>query len=343
MTVEITTATGEEMLQSVTPIYSNDEQALAIFEANGKVMDEVAVVIEGLKTEIYPQNATWTLGYWEQMLGIKTNKNLLSSERVQKVLFELNKYFPVTRMHMETMVNRFVPSETAEVIETPYEYSFRVNIPLEDLVDYNSLKDMVEEIKPAHLQALYYFTARENIQREINNIVQMLLRMSFVSNPWAQAGIGSAGEIIHLDGEYLLNGDRFLNGFYKKDGPDHLQRISLVMKVLHGFGVHEVNLMPSLDGEFSLNGEISLQHEPQNVRLVTLHDAKTRYKKRESVHVVCSQTVPVICSTRTMHGVVPLNGQVQLDSSISLDQALSNHSGFFRVKKAGSIIEEVAI
>ncbi|BAQ11436.1 phage tail protein [Bacillus sp. OxB-1] len=181
------------------------------------------------------------------------------------------------------------------------------------------------------------------LDREIINTFIINVHIATTSNPWAQAGAGAIGEDVRLDGEYLLNGDRFLNGFYNRDGPVHLQRIQLVMKVLHEFGVHEINLTPSLDGEFNLDGEIRLQNEPQRVRLTTLHDTYLRYKQRELIEVSARHIVPIKSTSISQTGVVPLNGQVQLDGSISLDQALFEHRGFFRVKKAGSIIEEVAI
>lgn len=232
--------------------------------------------------------------------------------------------------------------EWFEYSGSPFFFSTLLNI--ESNPDKTKMKKIINATKNTRSWFdKFIFKGKFIVVRYFNNKLYIRTKLSAASNPWAQAGIGSAGEIIRLDGEYLLNGDRFLNGFYNENGPAHLQRINLAMKVLHGFGVHEVNLMPSLDGEFSLNGEIRLQNEPQNVRLVTLHDAKTRYKKRERVLVDCSQTVPVICSTRTMNGVVPLNGQMQLDGSISLDQALLNHRGLFRVKQAGVTVEEVAI
>lgn len=225
---------------------------------------------------------------------------------------------------------------------SPFFFSTLLN--LESSPDRIQMKKIINATKNTRSWFdKFIFKGNFLIVSQFNNKLLIRAKLSTASIPWAQAGMGSIGEITRLDGEYLLNGDRFLNGFYNKDGPAHLQRIKLAMKVLHGFGAHEVNILPSLDGEFNLDGEIKLQNEPQNIRLVSLHGAKMRYKKREYIHVIHNQSAPVICSTSAMNGVVTLNGQVQLDSSISLDQALSNHSGLFRVKKAGSIIEEVAI
>lgn len=161
MTTKITTETGRDMLQSVTPIYNNDELALAVFEANGRVMDEIRQVISNLKQEMYPQHATWTIGYWESMLGIKTNKNLSDAERVRKVLFELNKYFPITRNRMEQIVNVHVQNRNAKVIEDRGEYSFTIEIPSENVIITADIHRDVEEAKPAHLAYMISVLADE--------------------------------------------------------------------------------------------------------------------------------------------------------------------------------------
>lgn len=239
----------------------------------------------------------------------------------------------------------------AEIVEwfnyggNPYHFLIKLNLyDSFEMQDKPQLINMINEMKNVRswLEKIVFVGNVLN-KHQSKHYLMTRIRLQTLSNPWAQAGYGGIGDDIRLDGEYLLNGDRFLNGFYNKDGPAHLQSIKLVMKVLHGFGVHEINLKPSLDGEFNLDGEIRLQNEPQNARLVALQDAKVRFKKREVIHVNQKQAAPLICTAKTMNGIVPLNGQVNLDGSISLNQALSNHSGFFRVKKSGSIIEEVAI
>lgn len=154
MTVEITTSTGEEILQSVTPIYNKDDLALAIFEANGTVMHDIGKTVEGLKFEMYPQNATWTIGYWEQMLGIKTHKTLPNAERVQRVLLELNKYFTITKVRLETIVNSFIVNKKAYIEDVDGEYAFVINVPPESKFT-KELFDVVEEVKPAHLAASF--------------------------------------------------------------------------------------------------------------------------------------------------------------------------------------------
>lgn len=154
MTTKITTETGKEMLESVTPIYNKDDLALAIFEANGRVMDEIGTLIKGLKYELFPQNATWTLTYWEQKLGINHRKKLTTAERVQVVLFELNKYFSVTKSQMEIIVNAFVENQNAYIEEIDGEYAFQIIIPVNNKVN-DGIWEGVEDTKPAHLLAIF--------------------------------------------------------------------------------------------------------------------------------------------------------------------------------------------
>lgn len=158
MNDKITTAIGQEMLESVTPIYNNDDYALSIFEANGKVMDDLQVIVKQTRDQMYPQKATWSLGYWEEKLGIKDMKRKPDEERVHRVLFELNKYFSITRYRMETIVNNFVEMKSAKVEEEDGEYAFRIIIPAEHKVG-KGLRESVEEVKPAHLLAIYEMVA----------------------------------------------------------------------------------------------------------------------------------------------------------------------------------------
>lgn len=240
---------------------------------------------------------------------------------------------------------------TSEVIEWS-EYGgnpfyFKVQIPLEEHLNQNDkklLKKLIDSYKNtrSHLDAIV-FKEYLLLSFKLTHYMYTRIKMQTNSNPWAQAGLGNTADVILLDGEYLLDGNRFLNGFYNKDGPAHMQKIKLTSKVLHEFGVHEVNIMPSLDGEFNLDGGILLQNEPQNKRLVILHDARMRNTQREVIAVSSQHSVPIKASSVVSNGVASLDGQVNLDGTMSLDQALYNHGGLFRVKKDGETVEEVAI
>lgn len=150
----ITTETGREMLRSVLPIYDNDEYSLSIFEANGKVMDEARTAVKQTRNQMFPQMATWSLVWWEEKLGIADMAKKPHQDRIHRVLFELNKYFTITRHQMEIIVNNFIELKNAKVEEVDEEYAFRIIIPAGGKIG-KGLRDAVEESKPAHLLAIY--------------------------------------------------------------------------------------------------------------------------------------------------------------------------------------------
>lgn len=339
----VTTDTGMRMLRAVTPIYNDDEYQLSIFNANGLMMHQVLDAVEELKSGMFIQNATWSLPYWEQLFRIKTTDNQTIEQRRRNITLKMNEYFPVTRRRMEFIVDSFTEYGGVSIDDNRGDYSFKILFLNSGEVDFDAMKRTVEEIKPAHLKAYYLLKDTLEIYYKLFHEISSRVKVRTSSNPWSQAGLGNTADEILLDGEYLLDGNRFLNGFYNKDGPAHMQKIKLASKVLHEFGVHEVNVMPSLDGEFHLDGEILLQNEPQNKKLVVLHDARMRYTQREIIEVSSQHSVPIKSSTSTSNGVASLDGQVNLDGTMSLDQALYNHSGLFRVKKDGETVEEVAI
>ncbi|MHC8516979.1 putative phage tail protein [Sporosarcina sp. ITBMC105] len=156
MLPNITTEVGRDMFNSVTPIYNNDDTSLAIFEANGRAMQEINDVIVNLKREMYPQNATWTVGFWEDLLGIdNSSENLTIEQRVHKILFEINKYFPITRNRMRSIVNSYVPDRSAEVREVNRKYRFHIILPAGTPLK-KAVFEAVEDTKPAHQKAIYY-------------------------------------------------------------------------------------------------------------------------------------------------------------------------------------------
>lgn len=149
----VTSKSGKQMLDYILAIYDSDAYMLNIFEANGKELDDLWETVKSVREQVYPQFASWALNHWEDMLGIEANR-LSTEERRQKVLIELNRYAPITRERMEDIVNQFVPTKDAEVIEFITDYAFEVILPIASMGN-ERLKKTVEEVKPAHLLAIF--------------------------------------------------------------------------------------------------------------------------------------------------------------------------------------------
>ena len=163
--------TTVKMLNGVTPIYSNDFYSLSVFEANGSIMDIISKFTNDLINELFPQNATWSLIYWEELLGINDAGRKSHAERIHKVIYELNKYFTVTRKKMEFVVNTFVENKNARVKDIENEYCFIIVLSQSSGVISPGLYESVEDIKPAHLLATYQLEMNANACFACSNLV----------------------------------------------------------------------------------------------------------------------------------------------------------------------------
>ncbi|PIC72540.1 putative phage tail protein [Sporosarcina sp. P17b] len=334
----------ERMKSYLPEHFAKSPEIIAILEDGDRRFNEMDSAMDDVLNQFFVETATWGLDKWEEELEILPSGTEFE-ERRKRVFSKLISQTPTHYKAIENEINRFLSESTSVVRLIKGRYAMRISVPLAESIDhsYSDIKNKVEEIKPTHLRALYYFNETVKLPKLPSILSTCLVKMAFSSVPWMQAGFGSQGETIQLDGSYLLNGERFLNGFYNKDGPVHLQRIKLKLNVRHGFGSYLVNLTPSLDGEFHLDGKILLQNEPQTARLPILHDTNMRYQQREVINVSQRHAAPIKISSACRTGITTLNGQVAMDGSIPLDQALSTHGGLFRVKKAGAVVEEVAI
>ncbi|PIC59113.1 hypothetical protein CSV80_00895 [Sporosarcina sp. P12(2017)] len=319
MTFEISTATGTEMLRSVTPIYTNDDLALSVFEANGKVMHDIAVVIEGLTFEMYPQNATWTIDYWEQMLGIKPNKNLLNWQRVQKVLFELNKYYTITRHRMEIIVNEFIENKNATVVDIDGEYAFRVIIPMnnEFINSYSDLKKTVEEMKPAHLKAIFILLDKIEAERKV--VHKILLKKKIRPETTWWGGQYNPGLGMLINGSWHINGGFLLNASASEEDPINKVFFRETLKTEKVFNEYEEDLALILDGNWTLNNVHTLDNPPKLVKLrpiehdLTIFERKVYERRIDGTwHLDGSMTVGV---QRLMNGSWIMDGEYLMDGN----------------------------
>lgn len=141
------------MLSYILPIYQNDEYTQNIFQANGKEMDDLWNAVHEMRKQVFPQKATWTLSYWEHLLGIDHKSKLSESERRKHIIMELNKYFPVTKERIQKIASVYVSDGHVEVIESYNEYKIIIRFVLQGniLPSYEDVMTVLGDIIPAHL------------------------------------------------------------------------------------------------------------------------------------------------------------------------------------------------
>jgi hypothetical protein len=294
-------------------------------QAEGKALDRLGKD-EGLSRGSYDDSI------YRKLIKIQYIVNLSEGE-IEDMNTVLRAYMDDGFLGVQELWNHRFYEEIA-AFKVNYDFYYEGDVP----------KSTLRRMKPAGVRAFWAAFARFPFERSLVHAFNIRIHIKNRSNPWAQSGSAGAGsEALFLDGKYKLDGEVFLNSYTQNSGPAHLPEIRIEMKNVHEFGVHEMNLSPVLDGTYRLDGEIRLQSEPQLVRLAVLQSSKTRIKQREVIQLAPAQRAPVLIQHNARSGVITLNGTVTLDGSTNLDQSLCDHPGVLRVKKSGTIVEEVAV
>lgn len=159
----LTSESGKRMLGYVSPVYDKSRIMLAIFEAIGREIDSLDASITDIRDQFFPQTSTWGLKYWEQQLGLPVNETLPLEIRRANVISRLATKYPMTRNRMERIINGYVPSQTAKVVEYFSEYSFAAILPVDEEINYIEMGKAVYDAKPAHLRFIASPQVRETI------------------------------------------------------------------------------------------------------------------------------------------------------------------------------------
>ena len=160
----ITSQKGKEMIQTVSPIYEQNETMLAIFQSIGLEEEMTAELIDDILLQLYPQTATWGLKFWEEALQIPVNESMTLDARRSRILSKMQTRWPVTKGRMEAIINNFITSKNGYIKEIFNEYVFTINIPLTDKrIYYKELIETVNEVKQAHLSYTVEGIAGNNV------------------------------------------------------------------------------------------------------------------------------------------------------------------------------------
>lgn len=159
----VTSKKGEEMLDYILPFYNNDEYILRIFQALGVEFDKLFGEVETFFDEPFPQHATWSLPYWEQLFGLPDHEGKSEQDRRKDVLDYIASRPPINKSRIKAMASRISGAKVI-VREFISEYTFHVILVHDDISVINRrIWDAIYEAKPAHLRARYYIKIGDNL------------------------------------------------------------------------------------------------------------------------------------------------------------------------------------
>ena len=148
-----------DLLEYLPSFYHNSDVIKTFMESNSIEVDTLKAYIEDLSKNLYVKSATWGLDLFEEELGLATDKSISYEERRERILAKKRGNGTTTKAMIKNTAEAFSGGEV-EVIENFSDYSFIVKfVGIKGIPKNLTLfKNMIEEIKPAHLNYELAFT-----------------------------------------------------------------------------------------------------------------------------------------------------------------------------------------
>ena len=147
-----------DLSKYVPKIISDISEFKNIYISQGLELSLLNKHIKDLQNQLFVNKATWGLDFFERDYGIKTDISKTYEERREVILAKKRGTGTVTKEMIKNTAKAFTNVDV-DVIENK-DYSFTVRFIGEKGIPKNlqDFKDMLEEIKPAHLAYNLEFT-----------------------------------------------------------------------------------------------------------------------------------------------------------------------------------------
>ena len=146
----LTSELGNQMLDSVAPIYDRSKVALYLFQALGTEFQPIVdFSMYDIVAQMFPQTATWGLDYWEEQYGIITDKS--------KPIEQRRAYFMSLKFNRPPMTPKRIESIVTGLIGLSCEVHDNVDTNKFDVIirgyikDLTQVKNTLNTKTPAHL------------------------------------------------------------------------------------------------------------------------------------------------------------------------------------------------
>ena len=119
---------GNQMLDTVAPIYDLSALTLNVFESFGETLTKETDFVSGdFILQMFPQTVTWGIPLWEKEYGITPDASKNIEQRRQYLMGTMNKHSPITPHRVKDMVFA-VTGKECEVEENTAPNTITVSI-----------------------------------------------------------------------------------------------------------------------------------------------------------------------------------------------------------------------
>ncbi|MDR6723977.1 uncharacterized protein YmfQ (DUF2313 family) [Paenibacillus amylolyticus] len=178
MSVKLTSPKGRELFSYLPSYYETSRVMQADMQSKGTEMDLLYQTLDETLDQFFVRTATWGLGYWEQELGIETDRIKPVEQRRAVVESKLRGAGKFSGRLVANVAEAYARGKV-DVSFQPEVWSFTVSfvdtmgIP----PNIDDLKRAIDDLKPAHMAVEYeyrYLTIAEVESMTLSNIEQIL-------------------------------------------------------------------------------------------------------------------------------------------------------------------------
>lgn len=148
-----------DLSKYVPPFIYNMKIMNAIYKAQGAQLGGIYYYIQDLINQCFIDTATWGLNLWEEEFGIATNLSTSYEQRREILKAKKRGQGTTTKAMLKNAAQAFSGGE-CNIIEHNEEYYFVIQFVGVKGIPRNlqAFKNMLEDIKPAHLGYTFMYT-----------------------------------------------------------------------------------------------------------------------------------------------------------------------------------------
>jgi uncharacterized protein YmfQ (DUF2313 family) len=148
-----------DLTKYVPTFISEISEMKAIYDVQGTELGSLLYYSKDLLNQFFIDTATWGLIYWEDEYGIETNLDMSYEDRRTILKAKKRGQGTTTKEMIKNVAESFSGGEV-NIIEDNSNYSFIVQfIGIKGIPkNMQAFKDMLEDVKPAHLEYSFRYT-----------------------------------------------------------------------------------------------------------------------------------------------------------------------------------------
>lgn len=171
-------------------------------DADNREHETIRLDLQDLLNQFFIKSATWGLGRWEDLVGIKTDTTKSLESRRDAVIAKLQNPESVTETFLTNLINRYIADKAGYIISYPSEYRIEVLYHGGQVLDYEKLRQSINTYIPAHIgyklvtitNGLLEVYAAGTVQCAIENVIDMSTEYELTID---DSTLHNAGAVIH--------------------------------------------------------------------------------------------------------------------------------------------------